>query len=538
LPHRTPASRRGLLATLLFLGAVGLRRTWDLRASTARIPRGLVGRSGKVLGCRALLLLHDQHGHPLLATTHRGDRHLTAGAAALVARYERVGAPTRLGRLVVDREGLAAEFLAGLAAAGRDAVTVLRADQYAGPATFAAVGPLVPLRVDRAGAVVREVAPARFRLPRPERPDAPLGLTTALIRDLRRTMPAPSPAEDAQDAQDAEDEAADWYTVPPDWGGPDWQATPLPAAPTQPKLIPIVTTAPEADPVELARAYIGRWPAQENVIKDWLLPLGLDTNHGDAKAPVENSEVAKKRAALERRLANARCWASAARQRSDRAARRADRRWAAAKARRDVLQRELATLQIDLEAQGTDYYTRRDRVKARKDEIDEELRAGWAAAQRSSTQSDREYAKARRYCQDQRDVLRQLEDLAVVEEAMFELDNGKDQAMTALKLALANLGMWARDRSFPAAYAQATWARLAPFFRLPGRIIATAEVVRVEVRPFNDRALNRDLAALCERVAGAGPRLPDGRRLVLTVGGEAAVHPAPATLHAQEGRVA
>jgi hypothetical protein len=30
----------------------------------------------------------------------------------------------------------------------------------------------------------------------------------------------------------------------------------------------------------------------------------------------------------------------------------------------------------------------------------------------------------------------------------------------------------------------------------------------VEVRPFHDRALNRDLAALCERVAGAGPRLP------------------------------
>jgi hypothetical protein len=34
---------------------------------------------------------------------------------------------------------------------------------------------------------------------------------------------------------------------------------------------------------ELAQTYTRRWPAQENIIKDFLLPLGLDTNHGYAK---------------------------------------------------------------------------------------------------------------------------------------------------------------------------------------------------------------------------------------------------------------
>jgi hypothetical protein len=29
------------------------------------IPRGLVGRQGKILGCHALVILHDQEGHPL-----------------------------------------------------------------------------------------------------------------------------------------------------------------------------------------------------------------------------------------------------------------------------------------------------------------------------------------------------------------------------------------------------------------------------------------------------------------------------------------
>jgi len=165
--------RRRLLLTLLFLGAIGLSRTWDLRGYTADglalltgraqaygyryteqflsqmacadgaerftdafaswathlwhgsapaegsgesgraeapmlphaltcyvdghrkpvysdvlLPRGLIRRLGVVLGCRALLLLHDEHGHPLFVNTHRGDQHLTAGVPAFLARYE------------------------------------------------------------------------------------------------------------------------------------------------------------------------------------------------------------------------------------------------------------------------------------------------------------------------------------------------------------------------------------------------------------------------------------------------------------------
>jgi hypothetical protein len=72
----------------------------------------------------------------------------------------------------------------------------------------------------------------------------------------------------------------------------------LPAQPTVPKLIPIVTTATEADAIELAQTYTRRWSAQENVIRDWLIPLGIDVNHGFAKTPIINSEVAKKREAL------------------------------------------------------------------------------------------------------------------------------------------------------------------------------------------------------------------------------------------------
>jgi len=59
----------------------------------ARIPRGLIGRTGAIAGCRALILLHDAAGHPLLVTTERGDTHLTVGLPQILTRFEQALLP-------------------------------------------------------------------------------------------------------------------------------------------------------------------------------------------------------------------------------------------------------------------------------------------------------------------------------------------------------------------------------------------------------------------------------------------------------------
>jgi hypothetical protein len=340
----------------------------------------------------------------------------------------------------------------------------------------------------------------------------------------------PSPPTEASESRpwdaDLRGEAACWWQ-------PGWVATPTPGPPTEPKLIPILTTGPVEDPVELARTYFHRWPAQENVIKAWLLPLGLDTNHGYAKTPIVNSEVAKRRAALERRLSHLQRWAEQARVRSQRAQQRATRLRPRAKARADALYRELNQQIWALEAQGVPAWQLRAETKALQRTADTEIDHLWARVEQARRTCDREFQKVERYCQEQRALLRALEDLAASERTMYELDNAKDQVMTVCKVALTNLVMWARDQYFPATYAQATWTRLVPFFRLPGRLVATADQVCVELRPFNDRQLNRDLATVCARVAAAQPHLPDGRRLILAVRGAIST-----TLHAQDRLVA
>ena len=86
--------------------------------------------------------------------------------------------------------------LAALVALGRTVVTILHANQYQGLASFTEVGDFVPLCRDRAGAVTREVASARFALRLPDHPGQTLPLAVALIRDWRTPVPpVPAPAE-------------------------------------------------------------------------------------------------------------------------------------------------------------------------------------------------------------------------------------------------------------------------------------------------------------------------------------------------------
>ena len=474
------------------------------------IPRGLIGNSGKILGCRALVLLHDDRGHPLLATTHRGDLHLIDGIPSVLTCYEHATASLHLTHLVVDREAMAADFLTQLNAQGRTMTTILKTNQYSGLDSFTNVGSFVPLTVDRHGTVLREVAPAQFLLTRPDGDEEPLRLTVALIRDLRRMVSCSPSEEDLPRAwwADIRHEEVAWWQE-------GWQATPAPATPTEPKLIPIVTTAEQIDAVTLAQTYIHRWPAQENVIKDFLLPLGLDTNHGFAKTPVINSEVNKKREALEKRCANVQRFREAAREKAHRASKLATKLWKQTKEHAEALYRvlneQLQALEVQWVSEGT-YRAERKKLKA---EVDAQLEPLWQRVYRVQEKSHQESTKHERYCREQRDLLRALEDLVAKERMMYELDNRKDQIMTVCKLTLANLAMWVRDRFFPCTYAHATWQRLLPFFRLPGQVRWGREVVSVELRPFNNRQLNRDLLAVCQRVNEVQPRLPDGRLLIL-----------------------
>lgn len=90
---------------------------------------------------------------------------------------------------MVDREGMAAEFLAQLQQEGRQVITLLRSDPYEDERSFEQVGAWHPWRCNRQGQVICEVAAARFALQRPDPADPALEVEVALIRDWRKLVP-------------------------------------------------------------------------------------------------------------------------------------------------------------------------------------------------------------------------------------------------------------------------------------------------------------------------------------------------------------
>jgi len=173
------------------------------------------------------------------------------------------------------------------------------------------------------------------------------------MRDLRRTVACPPSEEDHPRCwwADIRHEEVAWWQE-------GWQPTPTPASPTEPKLIPIVTTAQHIDAVALAQTYLHRWPAQENVIKDFLLPLGWAVIHGFAKTSVVNSEVNKKREALEKRCANVERWREAAREKAHRGSQLGTKLWKQTKEQGEAVYRVLNERLQALEAQGVPEGTR------------------------------------------------------------------------------------------------------------------------------------------------------------------------------------
>jgi hypothetical protein len=488
--------------------------------SEVLVPRGPVGKlGGKILGCRELVVLHDAHGHPLLATTYRGDQHLTMGLPQMLHCYEQAIGQVAVLRVVVDREGVAAEFLAQLQQEGRQVVTLLRADQYQTEESFAQVGDWEPWRYNRSGQVICEVAAARFALKRPGDADPAVSVEVALIRDWRKLQPVEGVGEGADDS--------DWQADLPEhqrsfWAD-GWQARPAPAVPVTPKLLPVITTGHGMEAVELAQTYFRRWSCQENAIRDWLIPLNLDTNHGYAKEHVVNSELVKRQLVAQGRQQRLQRLAQTCRGRL-RDLREQDQELQEQVHAYEQRGRELSLQLMLFEATGQteerDYFP----LKARQAATEWEVRQRKVRLEKHAVQRLRLLNKCESYCRALRQVLRRQEDLETQAREMYELDHSKDQIMTLLKVGLANLGMWVRDQYFGESYQHCGWHRLLPFFKLGGWITTTTNEVQLELCAFNNRALVRDLEVVCHKVNASGASLPDGRRLVVTVGQRLRTH--------------
>lgn len=450
---------------------------WDWHVKTVysdyHLPRTKHGLSKQIVCARKQLMLHDRRGHLLLMKTYRGDTHLIEGMVTGTAYYEGLMESRRLTHQIFDREGLAVgHFKALQQEPQRHFITCLRSNQYNGLESFEAPTPFEPFRYDRQGKVIQEIAEARYTLK-----DRRAGEEDLPVRAILLRKPI---------AEDSDEET---------------------------KLRVNVTLDQEIEAAELAFLYQARKVAQENAIRDWWKPLGGEVNIGYAKQQVENSELAKEKADLEKSLVRLANWLVAGEKRSQKVQQKHQRLTERYLTALGEAQQKLMTATQNRQAPGE--AASYPWGQAEKIRLEAELASLYQQVETASQEVEAELAKRQRYRQEE---TKKKESLTKISQAMklkpmYELDDRKDQLMGAVRVCLTNVLQHLRDTVFPAAYAKSTYQTLAPFIQMGGYIIERPQYIKVILDGFWQTDKQRDLEEVVRRSNEQRYTAPDGRLL-------------------------
>jgi hypothetical protein len=454
---------------------------WHVKAvySDYRVPRTKHGTSDRVVGARKQLMLHDAAGHLLFMRTYRGDTHLIDGMVDGTAYYEGLAESQRLTHQIFDREGLSVAHFKDLLGdeERRQFITCLKSNQYEGVDSFELATSFEPFRHDKHGQVVQEIAEASYVLKDRRKGEDDLPLRAILLR---------KPTDEADDETD--DEARLHVVITPDW---------------------------ETPAADIARWYRDRYPKQENAIRDWWLPLGGDVNVGYDKHEVENSELAKRKTELEAQLKTLERYVAACQVRLQNAQRQhqkhADRyqiEWqAAGRALQEAIQQR--------DAQGDTALAIYQWTQAEEIRIQEQLAPRRARVKAAAGKIEKERDKQQRYREEQQKKKQALAEITqkMTHCPMYELDDRKDQLLSALRLCVGNVLQWLRDTVFPESYANATYKTLAPFAQMGGFVIEHPDRIEVFLDGFWQSARQQDLKQVVAHCNAQSLTAPDGRPL-------------------------
>jgi exonuclease VII small subunit len=466
---------------------------WDWHVKTVysdyHVPRTKHGTNGRIVGARKQLMLHDAAGHLLLLRTYRGDTHLIEGMKDGGAYYEGLAESHWLTHQIFDREGLAVAYFKELVndeEVKRQFTTCLRSNQYKGVESFDLLGSFQPFRYDEQGEVIEEIAEAKYKMMDRRRGEDALMLRAILLRK-------PDDDETGEVITAEEDDETD----------------------DKVRLQVIVTPELDASATEVVERYRARRSKQENAIRDWWLPLGGDVNVGYDKRPVENSELAKEKEALEGRLKQFERYIPACEERLEHARQRRQKCTERYRAELEAVEKRIEKDVQRREARGEAALNIYRWAEAEKSRAQEHLEPTRRRIEATVEKVAREEEKRRQYCED-----RQKKDRALVavtqameEHPMYKLDDRKDQLMSALRVFLVNVLQWLRGTVFPESYACATYKTLAPFLQMGGFVVEHRYCIEVFLDGFWQSAKQRELKEIVDRCNAQQFTAPDGRAL-------------------------
>ena len=391
------------------------------------VPVGRV--KGQPGSCLRQVFLHGRKGHTLYCQTYPGDVRLSKVAKEVISDFEHALGQKAVYVVVIDREGMSIPLFTELGDMGVYIVTLLKSNQYKGEEDFLDLSPPKDLVDERTKATTHTVA--QGYLPTDKGP-----IRCAVSTDLGKE-----------------------------------------------RLVVFATTVPEKEEPDIlciARWYLSRWNAQENVFRYLVEFVDLDINFGiNKKTAVVNRQMHRKVEKIEGRVA----------------------------AQKRTLQnkhKQLQTLHEKIERvkgrqaigmaklEGKRLQERGTVARQEKQQRYSERLSKYAVQEAMLVQKIDEHQQTIARWESKRSSLNE-------EAPLYEIDTEKDQIMTHLKVALANSALYARETYFGEKYTRAlpqTLYRI--FFGQEGYVEESADQIQVTLDPSRDPVLQTDVQAACE----------------------------------------
>jgi hypothetical protein len=408
-----------------------------------------VGRiKGQPGACLRQVFLHGRRGHTLYCQTYPGDVKLSKVAKDIITDFEKALGHKAVYVVVIDREGMSLPLFSALADMGVYIVTLLKSNQYKGKEDFLDLSQPKPLVDERTSQLTHTVSQGYL-------PTEKGRIRCAVSTDLDKD-----------------------------------------------RLVVFATTVPQEsqpDILCIARWYLSRWSAQENVFRYLVDFVDLDINFGiNKKTPVVNRQVHRKVEELEGRV-------SVQNRRLDNKHKQLltlHQKIARVKERQAI---ELAKLS------GKRLQERGTTARQEKQQRYSERLSKYAVQEAVLLQKIDEHQRILAKLHSKRTSLNE-------QAPLYEVDPEKDQIMTHLKVALANSALYAREHYFGQKYARAlpqTLYRI--FFGQGGYVEESAKQIKVTLDSYRDPVLQVDVQAACKAFTQRQIRTFDGKLIRISV---------------------
>lgn len=451
--------------------------------SSSNIPKAFFTTLNRAERGLHQYFIHSSKGNPLILLTCPGDTRLPGVIFNLIDAFENAVGKRILKAAIFDREGLSLSVFDEFDEKKKFFITLLRENMHKGEESFKILKDFIPLKTEEKNGeleVLEWVAEAEYELKDREKKNKRIVRVALVRKKVNERL----------------------------------------------KLIPIITNlTPQEEPdiAKIAKRYFNRWPNQENIFRDAMQALKVDTNHGYKKEEVDNRVVKRKKEELETNLRGIMQKLEKATRERDEAAETLNKLKEIYQSRKQDYQKEINELYTKTGSPLSNIEERRNylsrlkllekRLRKLSEEYTENL-SQWELKLKNKEQHQKTLLTQKK---NKENEIKSLD----LEKALYEIKTEKDHLMSNFKMLLINLSSYAQRQYFPESVHNFTMeSMMKAFYQQDGYIKERKRRIDVTLHSYDEPDLQKAVEYACMKFNNSDLRISERQRIWMRVEGQ------------------